>query len=130
MHNNKPAIALAVAASATLSALFSPSALAAPVNLPADLSTWTCTGNCGAMAAAGDVVASPLNNPKYGYVTTFNSSSTGVSPLALDANNRGNGTETNGSKFVSSSFSVQANDQLNIHFNYVSTDGKGFDDYA
>jgi len=129
MKNNRLK-ALSIAASAVLSAVVPQFALAATTVLPTDLSTWTCTGNCGAMAAAGDIVASPLNSPKYGYVTTFNSSSIGVSPLALDSNSRGNGTETNGSKFVSSSFSVLQNDQLNIHFNYISTDGKGFDDYA
>jgi hypothetical protein len=97
---------------------------------PADLANWTCTGACGALGPDGDIVASPLANPQYAYVTTSGSDAFGVSPVALDPNNRGGGIETNGSKFVSGSFHAAAGDTLEIQFNYVSTDGKGYDDYA
>jgi hypothetical protein len=120
-------IRAAVLASLSLSAQL---AFAIPVAPPVDLSKWTCTGVCGASAADGDIGLSPIANPLYGYVATSGSSALGVSPLALDSNSRGNGTETNGSKIVSNVFHGNAGEQLDLRFNYISTDGKGFDDYA
>ena len=109
-------------------ALAVPAAFAANVAPPADLGGWTCTGNCGASGADGDITLSPLGNAAYGWVSTAGSSAFGVSPLALSDNKEG--VETNGSSFVSGSFSAQAGDRFDMRFNYVSTDGKGFDDYA
>lgn len=96
----------------------------------AELSSWSCTGTCGSSAADGDVGLSPLANLRYGHVSTADSAATGVSPLQLDANSRGNGTETNGSRMLSPVFQAAAGDRLSMFFDYVSTDGKGFDDYA
>ena len=101
---------------------------AAVVLPPTDLASWTCTGACGAVAPGGDVGASPTGNATFGYVTTFGSSATGVSPLAVKANSTG--VATNGSRLLSGAFSAAAGDQLSLYFNYASTDGKGFDDYA
>ena len=103
-------------------------ALAQPVVLPADLATWQCTGVCGSSAADGDIVLSPLGNARYGVLTTADSAALGVSPLQLDGNKTG--TETNGSKIVSGLFSAAAGQSLSLHFQYVSTDGKAYDDYA
>lgn len=103
-------------------------AQAAPAALPNDLATWSCTGACGAVAPAGDIGASPTGNAQYGYVTTFGSAATGVSPIEVKDNQTG--AATNGSRLLSSAFSAGRGDALNMHFNYVSTDGKGFDDYA
>jgi hypothetical protein len=97
---------------------------------PADLAAGTCVGQCGAIAGHGDVGASPAGSAAYGYVTTNLSEAYGVSPVALDPNSRGGGVETNGSKWVSASFQANAGDPLDMWFNYVSTDGKGYDDYA
>ena len=114
-----------------ISALCWSTAHADPVVLPSDISTdWTCTGSCGSLAGADDIALSPTGNAKYGYVTTSESAETGVSPLSLDPTSRGTGIETNGSKIVSSSFTAGQGDVLSIYFNYVSTDGKGYDDYA
>jgi hypothetical protein len=124
-----PSANFALAALA-LSGLFSQAALAAPVALPGDLASWTCTGICAGSTADGDITLSPLNNARYGYVTTSGSDSLGVSPLSLVANSRGDGTETNGSRIVSTIFAANTSDALNVYFNYISTDGKGFDDYA
>jgi PEP-CTERM motif len=115
-----------------LSALATQSAHAAPAPINGDLASWNCVGQCGASAADGDITLSPLNNPAYGYVTTANSSATNVSSLNLSESG-GHGstfTQTNGSSITSAAFSAQASDTVDAYFNYVSTDGKGFDDYA
>lgn len=83
---------------------------------------WACTGNCGALGANGDVTLSPLGNAKYGYVSTSQGVN-GTSPFAL-------GSETTGSKLVSTAFTANAGDALNFYFNYVTSDGSGFSDYA
>jgi hypothetical protein len=106
------------------------SAGAVELALPADLSSWACTGQCGASGNDGDIIASPFGSPRYAYVSTSGSEATGVSPLHLDSNSRGNGTETNGSKLVSPEFHAGVGDRIDLQFNYVSTDGKGFDDYG
>lgn len=105
---------------------------AAEVMPDASLGTWACFGVCGASPADGDVGLSPLANPAYGYVSTAGSDATGVSPLALSESGGGGSTftQTNGSRYTSAAFSASAGDTLSAWFNYVSTDGKGFDDYA
>lgn len=122
MKSNLLSLLLALAAPTT--------ALAVPVLPDTDLAHWACTGACGSSAPQGDVGASPAGSARYAYVTTWGSASVGVSPLALPGNSRGNGTETNGSRLASPSFNAAAGDTLSLHFSYVSTDGKGFDDYA
>lgn len=120
----------ATTAVAFATALCSPTAYAVDVVLPSDLGTWTTTGSAGSMAANGDITASPFANAQYGYVTTTSSTVYNVSPLALDPGGKGSGTEANGSKITSSSFSALAGQTLSMSFNFVSTDGKGYDDYA
>lgn len=115
-------------AAALFASLMASAQAAAIVTPPADLATWACTGACGAVAPNGDVGASPTGNATFGYVTTFGSSATGVSPIAVKSNSTG--VATNGSTFLSGAFSAARGDQLSLYFNYVSTDGKGFDDYA
>lgn len=105
-----------------------PSALAASVELPPGPTGYECLGHCGLLAADGDVTLSPLGKPAYGYVTTSGSEALGVSPLALDSNNTG--VETNGSRLSTAAFDAVAGDRLEVYLNYVSTDGKGYDDYA
>ena len=73
---------------------------------------------------------SPAGSARYGLVTTAGSDALGASPLLLDGNSRGNGTETNGSRWTWAAFSVGAGDTMSVWFNFVSTDGKGYDDYA
>jgi hypothetical protein len=105
-------------------------ASAQTVTLPGALDQWDCLGQCGSLGADGHVSLSPLGNAQYAYVTTADSGALGASPLALDANSRGAGTEQNGSRFTSGAFTAGVGDVLDMRFNYVSTDGKGFDDYA
>lgn len=104
--------------------------LAANVN--PDLATWTCAGACGSLGANGDITLSPLNSTQYGYLTTAGSSAHNVSPLSI-AESGGQGStffQTNGSSYTSAAFNVAAGESVEAYFNYVSTDGKGFDDYA
>lgn len=95
-----------------------------------DLAQWSCVGKCGASGADGDITLSPLGNAKYGYVTTADSTATGVFPFALNTNSTASGTQTNGSRFTSNSFTANSGQALSVHFNFVSTDGKGYDDIA
>ncbi|MCH8537616.1 MAG: NF038132 family protein [Alkalimonas sp.] len=84
---------------------------------------WDCEGTCGAIGADGDVIAPPTGSSQYGYVVTTN----GSTGLGL---NIGNGSETNGSALRSNLFSAQDGDELNFVFNYISSDGAGYADYA
>jgi PEP-CTERM motif len=100
--------------------------------VPADLALWQCTGNCGTLPAGGDITLSPLGSSQYAYVTTSESVATDVSPIDL-VEAGGQSTlfsDTNGSRYVSPTFAISAGQTVSAWFNYVSTDGKGFDDYA
>ena len=103
-------------------------AQAAPTQPPANLASWDCTGTCGATAPGGDVGTSPTGNARFGYVSTAGSEALNTSPIDVKANSTG--VATNGSRFLSDAFDAAGGDQLSLYFNYVSTDGKGFDDYA
>lgn len=81
---------------------------------------WTSVGNTGALGANGVVTASPEGG-NYGYVST----SGGVNGTTL----AGIGG-TNGSKLQTTAFSANAGDVLDFYFNYVTTDGAGYADYA
>ncbi|MFZ3041494.1 MAG: NF038132 family protein [Thiobacillus sp.] len=105
--------ALSVLAASTFS--FSGPAAAAP--LPAG---WTCTANCGTLGADGVVTVSPEGGT-YGYV----SSNGGVADSGI-----GLGSETNGSRARTSLFSATAGDDLEFYFNYVTSDGAQYTEYA
>lgn len=90
---------------------------------------WTATGTAGVIAGDGTVPVSPTGNTQFGYISTADGVF-GTSPLVLKSEGAGNENQTNGTKIVSSSFNAGANDSLTLYFNYVSTDGRGYDDYA
>lgn len=69
-----------------------------------------------------------LGQASYGYGHGRFHDAYGVSILALDGNSPGQ--QTNGSTWTSGPFNATAGDQIDVWFNYASTDGKGFDDYA
>ncbi|WP_088280227.1 NF038132 family protein [Ideonella sp. A 288] len=114
----------------TFAALASPVAQAVEVSLAG--ATWSSTGATGLITSNYNgetaVPLSPTGNAKFGFVTTFNGVAT-VPPLALNPGDGGE-TETNGSKVLSSTFTASVNDTLKLRLNFVSTDGRGFDDYA
>lgn len=86
---------------------------------------WTCSGNCGSLGANGVVSLSPTGNSSYQYVSTHNGVD-GVGTLPT-----GNiGLETNGSTLSTTIFSATAGTALNFYFNYVTSDGAGYADYA
>lgn len=79
-----------------------------------------CVGACGTSGANGDVGASPAG-PTYQYVTTYGGTYMGgLSGIG----------GTNGSTFTTSLFSANAGDMLNFYFDYITSDGSGFADYA
>jgi hypothetical protein len=84
-----------------------------------------CAGNCGTAGADGVVPLSPAGNSSYQWVST-NLGVTGVGVLPTGAL----GSETNGSTLATSLFAATAGDPLNFYFNYTSSDGSGFADYA
>jgi hypothetical protein len=86
---------------------------------------WTCVGNCGSSGADGVVPLSPTGNSSYQWVST-NQGLIGVGVLPTGAL----GSETNGSTLATSLFSATAGDPLSFYFNYTSSDGAGFADYA
>jgi len=108
--------------------------------------TWNTTGNAGLIASnyntnANDAPlgASATGNGMYGFVSTYhdyqqyfenpNAPMINPSPLVLN-DTEGGFNQTNGSMVQSSSFSASANSHLTLYFNYVSTDGRGYEDYA
>lgn len=87
---------------------------------------WNCIGTCGAAAANGVVTGSPMaGSTQYGYVTTFNSSASANLPGV-----GGTGSATNGSLLRSNAFSMNEGANLTFYFNYVTSDGAGYADYA
>lgn len=80
----------------------------------------TYIGNAGIGTANGSVADSPVGS-KYLFVSTAGSSATAGYGL---------GSETNGSEFTTLSFTANAGAMLDYFFNYVTSDGAGFSDYA
>ena len=91
-------------------------ALAGPIPLG-----WTCNGNCGTLGPDG-VVTAPPGGTTYAYVSTADAP-VGVGQLP------GVGG-TNGSLLTTSVFAASGTDVLSFYFNYVTSDGAGFSDYA
>ena len=81
-----------------------------------------CVGNCGTDGADGVVTLSPTGNSSYNYIST-NGGVTGAGSLGV-------GGETNGSLDTSAVFNATAGQTLTFYFNYVTSDGSGFPDYA
>lgn len=107
-------------------------ALAAPQfgsGIPAG---WSCTGTCGTSAdvSGASVVALPASS-SYGWVST-NGGVPGLSPFSPPASPGGGGTggNTNGSMLRSSTFTANVGELLDFQFNYITSDGGTYSDYA
>jgi hypothetical protein len=85
---------------------------------------WVCVGNCGTLGADGVVPLAPGGGTAYGFVTTAGSDA----HVLLTGNF--NGSETNGSMLTSTGFAAGSGDVLSFNFNYITSDGAGFADYA
>ena len=97
----------------------SPQAVSAPPT------GWTCVGSCGSDGVDGFVTLSPTGNSTYQWVSTNGGlPGVGVLPSGLL------GIEQNGSTLTTPIFSVTAGSPLNFYFNFVTSDGSGFVDYA
>jgi len=83
--------------------------------------TASCIGNCGTMGP-NDVVTAPPGAATYGYVSTAG----GVWGAGQLPGIGG----TNGSELVTNPFFATAGTDLRYNFNYVTSDGSGFADYA
>jgi hypothetical protein len=95
--------------------------LSAPTTLLALPLGWTCVGTCGTLGADG-VVTTPPVGTTYEFVTTANAPPS--AGLGLGFN------EQNGSVLTTNTFSADAGDELVFYFNYVTSDGAGFPEYA
>lgn len=82
----------------------------------------TCIGTCGTLGADGVVTLSPSGSGTYQYISTAG----GVT----GAGQIGGVGGTDGSSFTTSLFSANAGDALQFYFNYVTSDGSGYADYA
>lgn len=90
---------------------------------------WTGVGGYGSGTPDGDMAAPP-SNPGYQYVTSTGGVS-GVGSLpGIGGPGTGNGNPTNGSIVTTSIFSALAGAQLVFDFNFMTSDGAGWADYA
>jgi hypothetical protein len=78
-------------------------------------------GNSGLLGPDGVVTASP-GGATYRYVSTLG----GVN----GAGQLGGAGGVNGSTFTTANFTANAGDLLKFYFNYITSDGSGFSDYA
>lgn len=103
---------------------FNPLGLALGVALGASASgalAATCEGSCGVLGADG-VVTAPPGATEYRYITTFGGlDGVGQLPGAVG---------TNGSLYTSSVFTAADGDQLQFYFDYITSDGADYADYA
>lgn len=109
-----------VAGAATLLALSTSAAYAAP--LPAG---WSSNGNAGTHTAADGVVTLAPGFSAYQWLSTAGSSNGGGNLPTITT-----GQETNGTTVQSNSFTVAAGDALKFYFNYITSDGAEFTEYA
>jgi hypothetical protein len=83
---------------------------------------WICEGSCGTGVVDGVVTLAPSAGEQYGWVAT-----TGSPLRSLGLPGIGG---TNGSRLRSPVFSAGGGEPLEFQFNYVTSDGAGFADYA
>lgn len=87
---------------------------------------WVCDGECGTSGADGDITLSPTGSSAYGWVASRIDSPLGLGLPGVG----GAGSPNTGSRLRSTVFSASAGDDLEFYFNYVTSDGGGFADYA
>jgi hypothetical protein len=88
-------------------------------------SGWTCVGNCGSENAADGVVTLAPGFSSYQWISTDGGvAGAGILP------DTSTGQETDGSSANTTTFTVNAGDKLNFYFNYITTDGAAFTEYA
>lgn len=98
-----------------------------------DSSSWTCsspgTDSCGNLTADGVVVDAPVANST-GYAWVSTNGAPAFDPAALPGGVPQD-LVINGATFTSEPFAVASpNAPISFHFNYVTSDGEDFGDYA
>ncbi|HYP67649.1 MAG TPA: NF038132 family protein [Thiobacillaceae bacterium] len=117
MKNMKPVLS-AIALIATSGFAYNASATPLPAG-------WSCTGSCGTNTAAdGDVTLAP-GFSSYQWISTAGGPG-GAGQLPVGPT----GQETNGSDAHTPTFTVNAGDKLNFYFDYITSDGQAFTEYA
>lgn len=86
---------------------------------------WTTNGNAGSFTAADGVVTLAPGFGSYQWMST-DGAPTGGGTLPVGAL----GGETNGTTVNTPTFTVAAGDKLNFFFNYITSDGASFVEYA
>lgn len=86
---------------------------------------WTSVGNAGTNNAVDGVVTLAPGFSGYQWIST-DGGVTGAGTLPVGAT----GQETDGSFAQTSDFTVAAGDMLNFYFNYITSDGAEFTEYA
>ena len=99
------------------------------VLLSAEAPAVTVIGSAGTLGANGVVTLPPNGELSYGWVSTWGGAPGGGLPYIVPGINGGIGN-TNGSILRTDVFAATAGDGLQFYFNYVTTDGAGFADYA
>lgn len=87
--------------------------------------SWTCSGSCGTSGANGVVPLAPGGGSAYGWISTYGSSAAASLPGVGTS-----GEDANGSILRSLAFNAASGALLDFRFNYVTTDGAGYADYA
>lgn len=91
---------------------------------------WTCNGNCGISTSADGVVPlSPTGNDHYEWIST-NGGVAGVGALPNIPQHPTGPGETDGTVLKTAVFSANAGDPLSFYFNFVTSDGGTYNDYA
>jgi hypothetical protein len=93
---------------------------------------WNCIGTCGTNTdVAGTSVVSSPSGASYGWISTVNGFDN-ISPFNPDGSPTGGtgGGNTNGSVLQSSTFYASAGETLKYNFNYITSDGGTYSDYA
>ncbi|MDR2111673.1 MAG: NF038132 family protein [Candidatus Accumulibacter sp.] len=139
MKTTKSSKIMSIAAAAFFLAILVGEAAAATMFDAGIPTNWTHIGGragsgFGAAMPNGDVQASPEGGG-YGYVTTAGALSVGNNQcggisLGLGVSPENFGCEKNGSLLQSSAFSASKGDDLQFYFNYITSDGANFSDYA
>lgn len=88
-------------------------------------SGYTCAGSCGTDGADGVVPLSPTGSAQYEFIST-SGGVTGIGVLPTGAL----GHEVDGSTLATPVFAATAGTSLNFYFDYVTSDGGGYADYA
>ncbi|HEY6344976.1 MAG TPA: NF038132 family protein [Bryobacteraceae bacterium] len=87
----------------------------------------SCLGTCGTDSANGDVT-NPPGFSSYTYVTTTGGPlGGGTLPAVFGSPGV---VSTNGSTYTTSAFTATPGELVNLEFNYITSEGSGFPDYA